>query len=276
MTTMLSKSKVTGPRPTIEQVDPETAQLWLGGNALNRNLRRGVVAAYARDMAAGRWLFTGEPIKFAEDGSLLDGQHRLHALIQAGVTLSLLVVRNVEAQAQNVMDTGARRTAGDALSLRGEKNSALLASAAAMVINEGQSYRRQVTHSEILAMVDADDSIRMIVADVLPQLKMSHVISGTVAFYAYWRLYQIDETDTALFFDGLASLVGLEAGSPILALHRRLLRAGEGRGKGGHAYRQEALACIFSAWNAWRKNEKREKIQVTIGSYGRIYVPKPL
>lgn len=267
-------SKTLTPETSVELVDPATAQQWLGANSHNRNLRRGVVAAYARDMEQGRWQFTGEAIKFGTNGELLDGQHRLQALVLADATVSMLVVRNVNSEAQSVMDTGARRTAGDALSLNGEKVPALLASAAAMVITEGATRRSSVTHSEIMAIVEADDSIRMICSEVLPRLKLT-LTSGTVAFYAYWRLNQIDEAATAQFFDSLSSLVGLEAGSPILALHRRLLRAAEGVGKGSHAYRQEALACIYSAWNAWRRGEKREKIQITYGSFGRIQVPEP-
>ncbi|MDO0930218.1 hypothetical protein QQY66_00225 [Streptomyces sp. DG2A-72] len=55
-------------------VSPALARHWLTEhNTHNRSLRPRVVAAYARDMHAGRWMDNGETIKFAADGTLLDG-----------------------------------------------------------------------------------------------------------------------------------------------------------------------------------------------------------
>src|SRR5882724_1382024 len=157
------KTTTTAPEMTVELVNPELAQDWLGRNACIRNLRRGIVNAYARDMAAGEWAFTGEPIKFDLTGSLIDGQHRLHALVKSDSTLSLAVFRNIDPSAVHVMDSGARRTAGDALKFQGYKTPTLLASAAGMVLTEGSTKRRGLTHSEILGVVEADPSIPFIV-----------------------------------------------------------------------------------------------------------------
>lgn len=57
-------------------VTPELAAEWLNHNTRNREKRPKRIAAYARDMAAGRWRRSGEAIKFAPDGTLLDGQNR--------------------------------------------------------------------------------------------------------------------------------------------------------------------------------------------------------
>ena len=49
---------------SVTLVTPDTAERWLSKNHNNRNVKRAVVNAYARDMAAGRWQITGEAIKF--------------------------------------------------------------------------------------------------------------------------------------------------------------------------------------------------------------------
>lgn len=262
-------------RVSVVLVTPELAEEWLSKNTHNRNLRREEINAYARDMADGNWHFTGETIVFSDDDVLLDGQNRLHAVVKSDTPVTMLVVWGVEMQAQDAMDSGTKRTAGDALSLRGEKSSALLASAATIVFTDGASSRRKPSHAEILKIIEDDPSIRQIVQEVLPVLKLNSILSGTVAFYAYWRISKIDPTEAYAFFSGLSTLVDLPAGSPILALHRRLVRlSDEHKGKSAHIFRREALACIFRSWNSWRRGETLQKIQLSYIA-GRVHVPEP-
>ena len=89
--------------------------------------------AYAADMGDGHWQFNGEAVKFAGDGSLLDGQHRLAAIIEADVVLPLLVVRGLASSAQETVDGGAKRKFSDVLKLRGEPNADHLAAVARRV-----------------------------------------------------------------------------------------------------------------------------------------------
>jgi hypothetical protein len=50
------------------------AQTWLEKNVPhNRGVRPSVVAAYARDMLAGKWYISGDPIRFDVKGNLIDG-----------------------------------------------------------------------------------------------------------------------------------------------------------------------------------------------------------
>src|SRR5690242_16345038 len=121
---------VFGPSAVIVTVDPEMAQRWLGNNPSNRNIRENLVDSYARDMAASRWEMTGEPIKFDQKDRLLDGQHRLKAVIKAGVAVQMMVVRGLDPRAQLVMDSGSRRTAADALQMDGRDHSVFLSAGA--------------------------------------------------------------------------------------------------------------------------------------------------
>ncbi len=53
------------------------------------------MAEYANAMKSGEWKYNGESIKVCTDGSLLDGQHRLEACIESGVTFDTLLVTNL-------------------------------------------------------------------------------------------------------------------------------------------------------------------------------------
>ena len=80
----------------VERISPAIAKEYLTANKNNyRKLSRSVVNRYAEDMKAGRWELNGEPIVFDENGCLKNGQHRLAAVITAGVTVNLAVVRGV-------------------------------------------------------------------------------------------------------------------------------------------------------------------------------------
>ena len=72
-------------------ITPETAKRLLDGNSDNRKLIRSTVDQYARDMAAGRWRLTHQGLLIGKRGKILDGQHRLHAIVKSGVSQPMLV-----------------------------------------------------------------------------------------------------------------------------------------------------------------------------------------
>src|SRR5688572_25165711 len=107
------KAKVDPVTSEIITITPNMAEAMLGKNFKNRNVSKGLVQAYARDMLSEDWRFTGEAIKFDVTGKLIDGQHRLLACVKAGVNFRSLVLRGLEPEAQEVLDSGRVRTAGD-------------------------------------------------------------------------------------------------------------------------------------------------------------------
>jgi hypothetical protein len=86
---MARTRSAVGKRLTIslEMITPDMAADLLAVNVSNRNVRQRRVDQYARDMQVGRWQPTGEPITISDTGKLLNGQHRLMAVVQAGVTV---------------------------------------------------------------------------------------------------------------------------------------------------------------------------------------------
>lgn len=121
----------------IELVDmtPAHAAKLLEGNSKNRNISPRRVDALAAQIERGEWLLDGSPVRVAESGRLLDGQHRLQAIVQSGITVRMYLASGVEERAQLVIDTGKPRTFSDYLRLRGETAVAASASVTRLLLN---------------------------------------------------------------------------------------------------------------------------------------------
>lgn len=79
----------------VIRITPDIAEEFLGKNNDNRKMRKLVVQTYAKDMSEGRWEFTHQGIAFDCNGNLIDGQHRLAAIIESGMPQNMIVTRNV-------------------------------------------------------------------------------------------------------------------------------------------------------------------------------------
>lgn len=262
----------------IVDVTPELARTWLKANTRNRNLRQADVEKYARDMRAGRWQFTGEAIKFSKTGVLLDGQHRLHAIVKAGVPVKTLVIWGIDDPAQHVMDTGAKRTPGDALSLNGVKSAPLCAAGARLAIlwETGLLFRdrkqQQVTNSEIEEWLAANPGFHTSVARA-NAIRTRVDCPPSVLAAAHWRFSQIDAAATDEFFTGLATRAGLEDGSPILTLDRKL---SDIRRRREETSQRDYLAYIVAAWNHWRKGRLVSNLRRSGGRWTAENFPTPI
>src|SRR5678815_3923025 len=97
----------------IFNVTTELASKWLERNTRNRDLRDDIVQRYAGDMRAGRWMVTGDAIGFDKNGAIVNGQHRLWAVLEAGVTVPMLVTFNLEPDVVRVLDDHLKRKLTD-------------------------------------------------------------------------------------------------------------------------------------------------------------------
>ena len=92
-------------------VTPEMAKKILETqNKSNRKLIKSDVDKYALDMSSGNFV-GGTCISFFQDGSLADGQHRLHAVVQSGVAILFVFVFNIDEKAKLVLNLGRKQQA---------------------------------------------------------------------------------------------------------------------------------------------------------------------
>ncbi len=101
----------------IVLVTPKIANEWLISNMKNRRVSHTSVAKYSSMMKSGEWIDCIGSISFDESGALIDGQHRLLAVVESGVSSKFVVVKNVRKMARLVVDTGKVRTASDAIAI---------------------------------------------------------------------------------------------------------------------------------------------------------------
>lgn len=91
-------------------VTPEMAAEWLKANRSNRPVNRNAVARAALAIRSGRWKFNGQTATFSATWRLLDGQHRLLAIIEAGIAVEMLVWTGIDDDAMVTIDTGGAGT----------------------------------------------------------------------------------------------------------------------------------------------------------------------
>ncbi|MBF9135343.1 hypothetical protein I0C86_41570 [Plantactinospora sp. S1510] len=265
--------------PTYEIVDitPELAADWLDRyNTHNRNLRRRVVAAYARDMEANNWQQTGESIKRAVDGTILDGQHRLAAIAEANVTVRMLVVGNLPMRAQEAVDGGPKRSFSDTLRLRGEKQYVLLASLVRRAWFWNSGLRKSTGNyspsiPELLVVLEQHPELRHS-TEVVARIKNSVPIPGSILGLCHWLTYRIDPDDAEFFFARLADGVNLEAGHPVYVLRKAAI---EGHTSKSRLTEVVAAAYVIKAWNAYRDGRTMGLLRYRPGGANPETFPEP-
>lgn len=105
----------------IVSITPAMAQMWLDSSKTkNRPLSQAVVNSYAETMKKGNWLVNGEAITFDANGNLLNGQHRLSAICNSGVTIESFVVRGVDKKVFTTFDCGRNRSFGQLITMQGD------------------------------------------------------------------------------------------------------------------------------------------------------------
>jgi len=113
---------IPGVRSTPVMLKPEIARRLLERNTHNRKLSEKVVQKYVAEIQADEWRITPAGIGFDDKGTLVDGQHRLHAIMRAGKTVPVMIVTGLPSASQEKVDRQRRRSLFDALYLAGKAN----------------------------------------------------------------------------------------------------------------------------------------------------------
>ena len=120
---------------TLEQVDlslqwigPHEAKDLLQANNCNRSVRKNAVEQYAAEMQQGEWHLGCDAIGFDETGTLINGQHRLYAVIQSEKAFPFLVARGLPKKSRDSLDVGKKRQLHERITIAGYAISAKEAS----------------------------------------------------------------------------------------------------------------------------------------------------
>lgn len=260
------------PYTTDVIMTPAVAATLLAVNTHNRTLRDAMVARYARDMASGRWQeLADDTIKVSRAGNLLNGQHRLNAVLRAGVSVRMTITYNLPDEAQLVMDSGVGRTTGDALGLEDVPNRNLAAAASRGVLLLSES--REPTRAEI---VEFYHSRSLLIQEGIRYIQACRS-EGLPQFSAYAVVYTIlaeRRLDKATqFMDAIISGADLAPGDPRMALRRHLLGRKQPLMSNATGLRRGTWP-FFHAWNLWLSGRQVNRIVTTNMPEASVFLTK--
>lgn len=246
---------------TKEVITPEMAKKMLENNPNNRPVSRNTVKRYARDMAADRFEFTGDAIRLNGNGELIDGQHRLMAILMANKPVEVLVMRGLDAAIRERLDQGKSRTAGDHLVLRAIDNGIGLAAAARQLIMiKGGEGAARPSNTEILAVVDRHPKL----ADSVEIIgKPTGIHPSLLAAIHYIGTNLLDDRDSAERFVGVfRSGAPAYEGDPVHLWRERCLT--DDNKKSTRLTRSARRVGSIHAWNLQRKNERLQHFRIPV------------
>lgn len=235
----------------VVMINPEMAARYLKRNLNNRPLSIAWANELSRRIKRNEWKLNGEAIKFSSDDYLLDGQHRLQAIIISGVSVPVLVIRGVDRLSFDTMDQGKSRGAADILAINGEKNASVVAAAAKIVFlfkenKEAPVFNNRVTPIQIEKTLVLYPEIRQS-ASIAE--KTNKILLPSVAAGLWVLFWQKDRELANEFFARLDDGAGLTKHHPIKTLRDRLIINSASIMR---LRQKELCAFVIKAWNAVR------------------------
>jgi hypothetical protein len=245
-------------------ITPAKAADMLAANTTNRPLSKPTVRAFAEAMRRGEWMVTHQGIAFDVKGVLVDGQHRLAAIVEADTPVELTVFTDVAEGTFDVLDTGKRRNAADVLAIEGEKSATMLAAMVRTVLLfevrpdlNWSGGSASVTNHQIVAGLAEHPKLRDYLS-VGEQIAAGTGMIKSAAGAASYLVSQANKrADLSPWFDGIIEGAGLAKGDARLGFRRVMLT--DARKRAGQVMRRrdtrEHVGLYIKAFNAWATDE---------------------
>lgn len=262
-----------------EAIGPGEAEKLLAENTHNRVLNYSTITEYAADMREGNWMANGESIKVAEDGTLIDGQHRLHAVVASGATCIFLVVRGLEMETQKTVDAGRKRSVASILGMDGIGSGPAVATLARRALAWQAGHRRSVTrprpvatNSQVLDFFAEHPELERIAKEGADTARKAGMPTA-LATFSQWLFEQVDEKDSQDFFEKLRSGADMPAGHPVMALRRIAIEQAANR---NHRMQDWLwLAYVIKGWNFYRDGAEVQFIRMRLNGSRAENYPEP-
>jgi hypothetical protein len=259
----------------VETIDARRAHALLDTAARagqkQRHLSEKRVEKFARAMVEGQWQLTHQGIGIDKDGVLIDGQHRLAAVIRSNTEQQFLVAYEADAQTFDVIDTGQARTAADILSIAGYANVNQISAAARILLSydlvkgtKGNiaSAGRQFTNADILNFVEGPRGDILVHAvneatNIAGQAGRFGARSWLSAGVVLLLESGVHKDIAKEFLTKLRTGEMLAAGSPILAMRRWIMSDGGWVSNTASDRQTVGLAVFIKTLNAWLAKDRR-------------------
>lgn len=242
----------------LERITPETAAVMLQLNKNNRPVSTRQVKALAKEIKEGRWQINGDTITFADD-RLVDGQHRLMAIIESGIPITTFVVRGVASESFLTKDSGRKRTPGDALAISGVINSLSVAAAIKQVWIYSKTGILDTTGSapSTSVLIEFFEQNTSIVKSVQLVGKKTKLVHNSLLTALHYLFTQKDQSAADQFVNDLIYGANLDPSDPVFMLRSRLVDNFSSTLKLPY-YSLGAL--IIKAWNLRREGKTVKRL----------------
>jgi hypothetical protein len=247
----------------VVEIDPSSAANILAErNKGNRPPKPNKVQQFAADMTKGAWGLTGDTLKFAPDGRLLDGQNRLAAAVRANKPFKTHVVFGIDAALFGRMDIGKPRNPADILHIAGYKYASTLASALRWAfLLDTNPYNRETFRPEFVLELARDHY-----PDIEGSIKDGRDINRQFAHpagQAAALMYKFSKSDKAKAEDFLqAWLKGQRNGKYQIIDTMQALLHSQKANNNGRIHELTRAAVIIKAWNIFKAGHKGSLAQL--------------
>jgi hypothetical protein len=252
--------------PEIVTLTPEMAMDLLERNNLNRPLSDQHVARIAKQIIDGKWRFNGDTIKIASTDDVLDGQHRLWAVIEAKHPVDTILVRGLEREAFVTIDTLRKpRSLGDTVALSGQlRHRSVIATALCWLIRwqrkcipQHREPANRIENSDIEVAFSAHPTI---VDAVDRSSKLRSICNPGMLGFFYYVLTNHNEELAERLMHTFADPSGVAVNDPFFMLRAWMLNA---RGDKHKSNPVETIAVMIKATNAAAEDRKIDRLKWT-------------
>lgn len=172
----------------ITNITPQMALEWLEHVAPNnRKVKGRRVQLYANDMRANRWHLGDQAITFNEDGELVNGQHRLHAIVASGCTVPMMVMRHAPNESMMVIDSGLKRSTDDNFAISGRDYPRNCGATVRQLLYGCKKRRLSITDQEVDEFMENNGEAISFAHECLYQGKMSKSVMRAVVARAWLK-----------------------------------------------------------------------------------------
>jgi hypothetical protein len=256
-------------------ITPQLAAEFLKRNLNNRKLRDRHVKKLAKEMSNGKWVLNGEPIQFNNKGELINGQHRLHAIVLSNVSVYILVVSGIEDENafatidQNSLSRGAHTV----LQMKGVNYAPIMVSISKKLIHWKNTHDKfnfsfnnnaykEVSSSDVVDFYEENETDILFVFEAIRDARLIKTCGARSALMAaLYICYKANPKTAPRFISMLKSGIGLQDQSPVLLLREKLTYSVPK--EGGRLWDQEVMALTIKAFNAYSERKTRKILRWT-------------
>ncbi|MCB4824501.1 hypothetical protein [Roseicella aerolata] len=227
-------------------------------NTGNRRVNQRKLAQLVDQMRSGEFENTGEPIIVSAEGVLNNGQHRLLAVVEADAVADMDVRFGIPRRVFSKTDTGAARSGGDVLTIKGVPQGGPVASAVRLLIlyRRGlpDSIREFVSNDEVGRAYDRWKDIAEVVAAVNGYAYPRGIRSTPLYATAYLASRSPGKATLKDWLYTLATGLNASKDNPAWQLRERLMRGIEAP-IGTREGLVERFALMIKSWNLYASGE---------------------